>query len=396
MNIFQFIDLLHMLYGRGKVDIRKIQGYGLLAVKIGQVHALRLDFLSPEKCGELAKLYRKTVPVPPEDVLRRIDRSRFSFIDPKPLASASVGQVHLARLKEDPEKQVVIKIVKKDFKLAFEKEVRTVKSFFRFVIFFYGKLGKVFDPVGVIEHIEEYTLRELDLTKEAEGQEALKKLYEENRETYGIPALRFPKIYKELSSSEVMVSEYIEGKTFDQLLDEGGLSYSILLRLFRIQGTFLFKLDAYHGDIHPGNIMLSGGDIYYVDTGAIGHAGVKFQKGLLKMFFHLCRYEYAAAAEALHEMSEFRIEGREYEAYRERFGALYREFKGKKVSELSLTKQMMATIKLAVNSGMKFEKGMFPVIKNFMYMDGMVLRCNPDAVLLSDMKGSVDEFAGLA
>jgi ubiquinone biosynthesis protein len=329
-------------------------------------------------------------------VPRHIDRSRFSFIDPKPLASASVGQVHLARLKDDPEKQVVIKVVKKDFKRAFEKEVRTVKSFLRFVIFFYRKLGKVFDPVGVIEHIEEYTLHELDLTREAAGQETLKRLYEDNKERYRIPTLEFPKIYKELSSSDVLVSEYIEGKTFDQLLDEGGLGYDLLLRLFRIQGTFLFKLDAYHGDIHPGNIMLRNGEICYVDTGAIGHAGAKFQKGLLKMFRHLCSYDYPAAAEALHGMSELRIEGPAYEAYMSRFSALYGEFKGKKVKELSLTKQMMATIKLAVNSGMKFEKEMFPVIKNFMYMDGMVLRCNPDAVLLADMKGAVDEFSASA
>jgi len=393
MNVLQFLDLLRMLYGSGKVDVDRIQSYGLLAVKIGQVHALRLDFLSPEKCRELSKLYRRTVPVPPEDVLNRIDRGRFSWIDPEPLASASVGQVHLARLKEDPEKRVAVKIVKRDFKRAFEREVRTVKLFFRIAIFFYRKLGKVFDPVGVIEHIEEYTLRELDLEREAEGQEVLKRLYEENRTRYAMPELRFPKIYRELSSPDLMVSEYIEGRTLDQLLDEGALDYALLLRLFRIQGTFLFKLSAYHGDIHPGNIMLSGGALYYVDTGAIGHAGEKFQKGLLRMFYHLCRHEYAAAADALHGMSERRVAGPAYAAFLEAFAALYRDFRGKSVGELSLTRQMMDTIKLAVNSGMEFGKEMFPVIKNFMYMDGMVLRCRPDAVLLDDMKAAVDEFA---
>jgi len=53
---------------------------------------------------------------------------------------------------------------------------------------------------------------------------------------------------------------------------------------------------------------------------------------------------------------------------------------------------MMKTTKLGVNSGMRFEKGMFSIIKSLMFLDGMVLRCNPDAVLLEDMRQFVDGF----
>jgi ubiquinone biosynthesis protein len=52
----------------------------------------------------------------------------------------------------------------------------------------------------------------------------------------------------------------------------------------------------------------------------------------------------------------------------------------------------METIKLGVNSGMGFEKGMFSIIKSLMFLDGMVLRCNPNAVLLEDMRQFVSEF----
>jgi ubiquinone biosynthesis protein len=71
---------------------------------------------------------------------------------------------------------------------------------------------------------------------------------------------------------------------------------------------------------------------------------------------------------------------------------LYSDFKGKSVKEVSLTKKMMETIKLGVNSGMGFEKGMFSIIKSLMFLDGMVLRCNPNAVLLEDMRQFVSEF----
>jgi ubiquinone biosynthesis protein len=66
-------------------------------------------------------------------------------------------------------------------------------------------------------------------------------------------------------------------------------------------------------------------------------------------------------------------------------------FKGRSVKEVSSTKKMMETIKLGVNSGMGFEKGMFSTIKSLMFLDGMVLRCNPDEVLLKDMRQFVNE-----
>jgi ubiquinone biosynthesis protein len=71
---------------------------------------------------------------------------------------------------------------------------------------------------------------------------------------------------------------------------------------------------------------------------------------------------------------------------------LYKDFEGSSVSEVSLTKKMMDTIKLGVHSGMEFEKGMFSIIKSLMYLDGMVLRCRPDAVLLRDMKPALENF----
>lgn len=59
---------------------------------------------------------------------------------------------------------------------------------------------------------------------------------------------------------------------------------------------------------------------------------------------------------------------------------------------MSLAKRMMEIIKLGVNSGMVFERGMYPIIKSLMYLDGMVLRCNPQAVLVRDMRKFIDEF----
>ena len=62
------------------------------------------------------------------------------------------------------------------------------------------------------------------------------------------------------------------------------------------------------------------------------------------------------------------------------------------VGKVSLTQKMMDTIKLGVRSGMEFEEGMFDIIKSLMYMDGMVLRANPNAILLEDLRPFIQEF----
>jgi ubiquinone biosynthesis protein len=71
---------------------------------------------------------------------------------------------------------------------------------------------------------------------------------------------------------------------------------------------------------------------------------------------------------------------------------LYNDFEGRTVSEISLTKKMMQTIKLGVLSGMEFEKGMFPIIKSMMYLDGMVLKGAPNTNLMVAMRPYLKEF----
>src|SRR5512136_1297258 len=108
MNWIQFGRLIHSIYGRNRnlPDLDWIQGLGLLAVKLGQVHALRIDFLEREKCEHLARLYRRNAVLAPEDFMGLLRASavpgfldHFGDIELAALASASIGQVHRAQLK---------------------------------------------------------------------------------------------------------------------------------------------------------------------------------------------------------------------------------------------------------------------------------------------------------
>ncbi len=374
-----------------------IQREGLLAVKIGQTYALRVDFLPEASCLTLTRLYRHTDSIPPvrfKEMLKQrapaLLLEELESFEEAPLASASVGQVHLGRLRNG--ERVVVKMVKTDYRERFMADVRSLRRFIRLILLVYPKLERVADPLGILGTIEQGTLDELDLRREAAGQHVLMDLKSRHAGEFDLSGMRFPKIHEALSNDVVMVSEYVEGRTVDELLERREIGYDALLELFRLHGFFTFCVGTFHGDIHPGNLIYREGGFTFLDTGVIGHVGEKLRKGLLAFFQALSEFDYPACARALNAMADQGIEGGRFREFELQLTELYRDFTGSTVAQVSLTRKMMETIRLGVNHGMVFEKGMYPIIKSLMYMDGMVLRCNPQAVLMKDMRPFLAEF----
>lgn len=111
------------------------------------------------------------------------------------------------------------------------------------------------------------------------------------------------------------------------------------------------------------------------------------------MFYHLTRDEFAEAAQSLVSMANNATENeRNFPSFQKDFIKLYDGFGTKTLVELSLTQQMMASIKMAVHAGYIFERGMYPIIKSFMYLDGMARKCKPDTILLRDVRPLIEKF----
>jgi ubiquinone biosynthesis protein len=397
MNTLGFIDLIAEIFYKKGTNIEKIQKKGLLAVKIAQTFALRIDFLEEGKCVALSKLFNHVEKIPPEAVDKLLDQyvgkewmKNFKTFNNQGFASASIGQVHEATTKDG--ERVAVKIIKGDFKKNFQKDVASALKFFRTLIRFYPKLAKVADPVGILNSIREFTLDELDLRNELQNRNLLYGIYEKYKDKVDLSKAKYIDIKPHLTSENVMVSSFIEGQTFDKLLAEKKMPYETVLDLFHIHGFFIFGVGTFHGDIHPGNILLKGDDIYFVDCGAIGRVSDKLRVGLFRFMEALSFYQFDQCAHWLNQMSDVVLEGSKYNTFEAKLIKLYDDFENANVSEVSLTQRMMETIKMGVHSGMSFEQGMFPVIKSLMYMDGMVLRSNPKAVLMKDMRKYIEEF----
>jgi ubiquinone biosynthesis protein len=397
MGWVDFIRLFRMLFGSKEPDLDEIQKLGLLAVKIGQVFALRVDFLGADKCRKLTGLYSRQNKLPSQEFDALIAQnggdaflSNFAKFDPEPMAVASVGQVHRARLKNG--KDVVVKLVKKDLRPSFERDIARAEFILRTAQYAYPKLRGVANPLSLIYELREMTLNELDLRNEASGHDQLRLLYLGSNTRYDLSKLRFADLYRNLSSETVLVKEYVPGSTFDELLTEGKLAYSTLLDLFHIHGFYMFVKGTFHGDIHPGNVILRENKIYFIDTAFIGRVSDRIRINLFHFFDALSQYHYEVSAFYLHAMSSASIDQKAYTAFERKFISLYSDFTGMPVGKVSLTRKMMYTIKLGVRSGMEFEEGMFDIIKSLMYMDGMVLRADPDAILLEDLRPFIQEF----
>jgi ubiquinone biosynthesis protein len=138
-----------------------------------------------------------------------------------------------------------------------------------------------------------------------------------------------------------------------------------------------------------------GGQFTFIDTGAISHAPDKVRSALFGFFFHLAKGELDESFEAMLLMADTPPSGAAKEKYMSSMHEIYSGFIGKTVSEVSLTQQMMKTVRCAVLAGCRFGEEAFPIIRSLMYMDGMVLRGQPDVDLITSMGPYLDEFASI-
>ena len=263
-------------------------------------------------------------------------------------------------------------------------------------LFFNPRLKKVGNPLGLLAHIEDYTVRELNLLNEIKGKERLEEIAAQYSDKFPMPKLRFPKIWKDISNERVLVVEYIASPTLEKHLNRHSFEWDDMLQLFRIHGAYMFGIGVFHGDLHPGNVMMDeDNNFIFIDTGAICEAPENVRTALFGFFYFLAKGQLKNSFDAMLSMAKIQPTGDTLETYYKSMFELYDGFVGTSVSEVSLTQQMMKTIKASVLAGCTFGEDTFPIIRSLMYMDGMVLKGHPQVDLITSMGPYLDEFSQL-
>ena len=249
-----------------------IEELGATFIKLGQLLSNRPDILPQPLINEFEKLQNEVPPFDPEVAKKIIERetgaridSLFSYFEDQPLGSASIGQVHRARLMNGQD--VVIKVRRPGVKQLVQTDLELLKEIFRLTENYLKKQG-LLNPDELLKTVEKTLLKELDFNTEARNLINFRNFYQEE------PNFTVPEPYRELSGERVLIMQLVHGckiTNVDQMIEWGLDPKQIAENGMDIYLKQIFEFGYFHADPHPGNILVQkNGIICLIDFGMTG------------------------------------------------------------------------------------------------------------------------------
>ncbi len=272
-----------------------------LFIKIGQLISILTNFLPEEFRKELEALQDSIPPRPLHEIVSRV-RSElgrspdelFAWFNPEPMASASLAQVHEARLHDG--RRVAVKVQHADIDEIARLDLRAIRRILAVVQFFTRIRGLEAYHTEISEMIHE----ELDFLLEAQHIVLIASHFA------GDPMVGFPVIVPELSTRRVLTTEYVQGTKVTDVDELEALDVdrvALADRILRAYCQMIFVDGVYHADPHPGNILVKpDGSIVFVDFGAVGVLSSEMKEGIPMFLEGVIRRDAARITGALRKM----------------------------------------------------------------------------------------------
>lgn len=284
--------------------IRKaLEELGPIFVKFGQLLSTRSDIIPEEIAQELVKLQDQVPPFSGEIAKIIVEKALdaplstvFETFDVKPLASASISQVHPAVLLDG--QQVVVKILRPNIKKTIIKDLEILKIVADFAEK-YSKHARRFKPREIVSEFDKILLHELDLLREAANASQLRRNFEDSSLLY------VPKVHWDLTKKNVFVMERIYGLPISNkklLIEKGYNVKKLATRIIEIFFTQVFRDCFFHADMHPGNILVHPDQLeepqcIAVDFGIMGALSPEDQHYLAENLMAFLKRDYRRVAE---------------------------------------------------------------------------------------------------
>ncbi|AKS42716.1 ubiquinone biosynthesis regulatory protein kinase UbiB [Wenzhouxiangella marina] len=280
-----------------------LQELGPIYVKFGQILSTRRDLLPPDIADELAGLQDDVEPFGVDEARAIVEAELEAPIDElfedfenTPLASASIAQVHGARLKSG--ESVVVKIVRPGIKRQIDRDLALIKSLARLVRKTHPE-GERIRPDEVVAEFERVVDGELDMQAEAANASLIRRNFEDSSDLY------IPEIHWELTASRVLVMERVSGipvRRIDELKRLGVDLEKLARRGIRVFYTQVFRDNLFHADMHPGNILVDASNpddptFISLDFGIVGSLTPKDLYYIGENFLAIFNREYRRVAE---------------------------------------------------------------------------------------------------
>ncbi|HEV8236603.1 MAG TPA: AarF/UbiB family protein [Gemmatimonadaceae bacterium] len=293
------------LLERHRVNARRIERAIIeldgLFIKVGQLISILANFLPEEFRRELEGLQDAIPARPIEQIVERIERefgrgpqTLFAWWNPEPMASASLAQVHEARLHDG--RRVAVKVQHADIDEIAQLDLTAIRRILSIVQFFTRLRGLESYHSEISAMIRD----ELDFQNEAQNIERISSHFEND------PMVEFPVVIHELSTQKVLTTELVEATKVTDLaaLESRGIDRPALAqRILTAYCQMIFVDGVYHADPHPGNILVRhDGSIVFVDFGAVGELSRDMKEGIPQFLEGVIKRESSRITGALRRM----------------------------------------------------------------------------------------------
>ncbi|HQU14540.1 MAG: ubiquinone biosynthesis regulatory protein kinase UbiB [Chromatiales bacterium 21-64-14] len=378
---------------RGARIRRALEDLGPIFVKFGQGLSTRRDLLPADIAEELAKLQDRVPPFPGSQARILIERAYgrapeqvFREFDAVPLASASIAQVHAARLEDG--REVVIKVVRPGI----EGKIRRDVALLYYVAGLaerYWREGRRLHVRDVVAEFEKTLYDELDLLREAANASQLR------RNFLGSELLYVPEIHWPLSRRAVMVMERIYGMPVSDVaaLRAAGVDLKLLSeRGVEIFFTQVFRNNFFHADMHPGNIFVSPEGRYMaVDFGIMGTLNPVDQRYLAENFLAFFRRDYRRVAE-LHVESGWVPADTRVDEFESAIRTVCEPIFERPLKEISFGYLLVRLFQTARRFNMEVQPQLVLLQKTFLNIEGLGRQLYPDLDLWQTAKPFLERW----
>lgn len=348
-------------------------------VKLAQILSNRPDIIPEGLVKEFEKLQDRVPPFEYEVAKRIIEKEInqkledvFEWLDEKPLASASIGQVHKAKLKTG--EMVVVKVQRPDVAETIDRDMQIIKDVVHRADRYLKKQG-ILQADEVVRTFERSILKELDYRNEARNIERFRTTYKFRTDFY------IPMVYREFSTDRILIMEYVEGckiTDMDQLRKWGIDPKVVVERGMDIYLTMIFEFGYFHGDPHPGNILVrEDGVIILLDFGMIGQLMKKDKYAFAGIFISMARNDAKEMANNLIKLAvEHNITDMRQFVYD--LNDLIEDYAYLDVSESSIQDVIQRLQKIMYEYHITVPGGIFIVFRAFAILEGIGKKMHPE------------------
>jgi len=361
-----------------------IEDLGGAFIKLGQLLSLRPDLIPTEYCKEFSKLQDDVKPFPAEiakgiieTALKRPISQVFSEFNSEPLAAASIGQVHRAKLKTGEE--VVVKVQRPDIENTMNTDIDIM--YYIVDLLETHHHSKLIDYKEIVKEFERYTKEELDFVKEASNIERFYVNFKNDKH------ITIPKVYREFSTKRVLVMEYLPGKKLMGLEKKKEPNKKKLTKIITDAIFKQFFIDGFfHADPHPGNILIiDNSRVAFIDFGIVGEIDDALREKIFSLFQAMINKNVEEVAEILLDIGVADIEINIETLKRDIKDGLGRYY-GANVGDIDFVDAFERIMDLARKDKIKFASDFILLGKAIITLESVAVSLNPQFNLVDSAK----------